>query len=87
MWFEGKVREFTFSPSFTLRWPLVISWLTFISIKRNILKKIYNDVTENIFDTSNGRIFREIEKKKWDIFITELGSITCKCNRLQLQLL
>ena len=27
-------------------------------------KKIYDEVTENIFDMSNVRIFKEIEKKK-----------------------
>ena len=33
------------------------------------LKKIYDEVTEDIFDMSNVIIFREIEKKKWgDIY-------------------
>ena len=29
------------------------------------LKKIYDEVTEDIFDMSNVRIFKEIGKKKW----------------------
>ena len=33
------------------------------------LKKIYDEVTEDIFDMSNVRTFKEIEKKKWEMFI------------------
>ena len=33
-------------------------------ITRNIFKKIYDEVTEDIFDMSNVRIFKVIEKKK-----------------------
>ena len=34
------------------------------------LKKIYDEVTEEIFDMSNERLFfKEIEKKKWGMFI------------------
>ena len=36
---------------------------------RNIFKKIYDEVREDIFDMSNVRIFKEIEKKKWGVFI------------------
>ena len=32
--------------------------------KKYLLKKIYEDVTEDIFDMSNVRIFKVIEKKK-----------------------
>ena len=32
-------------------------------------KKIYNEVTEDIFDMSNVRLFKEIEKTKmWDVY-------------------
>ena len=33
------------------------------------LKKIYDEVTEDIFDMSDVIIFKEIEKKKWGMFI------------------
>ena len=33
------------------------------------LKNIYDEVTEDIFDMSSMRIFSEIEKKKWGMFI------------------
>ena len=33
------------------------------------LKKIYDKTTEGILDMSNVRIFKEIEKKTWGIFI------------------
>ena len=36
---------------------------------RNILKKTYHEVAEGIFDMSNVRIFKEIEKQKWGMFI------------------
>ena len=32
------------------------------------LKKIYDEMTEDIFDMSSVRIFKEIEKKKWGMF-------------------
>ena len=35
---------------------------------RNIFKKIYDEVTEDIFDMSNMRIFKEIEKKMGDAY-------------------
>ena len=38
--------------------------------KKYLLKKIYDEVTEDIFDMSNVRIFnKEIEKKKRGMFI------------------
>ena len=41
-----------------------------INSTRNIFKKIYDEVTEDIFDMSNVRTFnKEIEKKKKEIFI------------------
>ena len=33
------------------------------------LKKIYDEVTEDIFDMSNMSIFKGIEEKKWRMFI------------------
>ena len=33
------------------------------------LKKIYDEVTEDIIDMSNVRIFKEIGKKTWGMFI------------------
>ena len=36
-----------------------------IKLTRNFLKKIYDEVTEDIFDMSTVRIFKEMEKKKW----------------------
>ena len=38
--------------------------------KKYLLKKIYNDVIEDIFDTSNGRIFKEIEKQKHGTYLS-----------------
>ena len=35
-----------------------------INNKKYLLKKVYEDVTEDIFDMSNVRIFKVIEKKK-----------------------
>ena len=40
-----------------------------LNITRNIIKKIHDEVTKDIFDTSNVRIFYEIETKKWRMFI------------------
>ena len=36
--------------------------------KKYLLKKIYDEVTEDIFDMSNVRIFKEIEKKMGDVY-------------------
>ena len=37
----------------------------YIFTKKYLLKKIYDEVTEDILDMSNVRIFKKIEKKKW----------------------
>ena len=34
-----------------------------MNITRNIFKKVYDEVTEDLFDMSSVRIFKEIEKK------------------------
>ena len=42
--------------------------------KKYLLKKIYDEVIEDIFGMSNVRIFKEIEKnKKWGMFILCYG--------------
>ena len=42
-------------------------------LKRNIfIEKIYDEVTEDIFDMSNVRIFKEIERKKLEDVYTLL---------------
>ena len=40
-----------------------------IENKKYLKKKIYDEVTEDIFYMSNVRILKEIEKRKWVIFI------------------
>ena len=47
----------------------------------SLKQKIYDEVTEDIFDMSNVRIFKEIERKKWGMFILcyvigQLSSVT-----------
>ena len=49
---------------------------------RNIFLNIYHEMTEDIFDISNVRMFKEIEKKKWGMFILryvfgQLSSVKC----------
>ena len=41
----------------------------FVDHNKKYLKKIYDEVTEDIFDMSNVQIFKEIEKKKCGMFI------------------
>ena len=40
------------------------------------LKKISHEVTEDIFDMSNERIFKEIEKKKWGMLFSVMSSVS-----------
>ena len=49
----------------------LLYFLMFVKLKtRNIFKKkIHDEVTEDIFDMSNVRFFKEIEKKTWVMFI------------------
>ena len=42
----------------------VISLNNGLYLTRNIFKKIYDEVTKDIFNMSNVRFFKEIEKKK-----------------------
>ena len=59
---------------------VVLYFLMFVKIKtRNILKKkIHDEVTEDIFDMSNVRIFKEIEKKNLGDVYTLLGLRSAK---------
>ena len=61
--------------------------LSFIYEKRNLnnkirwkqelsLKKIFDKVTEGIFDMSNVRIFKEIERKKWGFLYSVMSSVS-----------
>ena len=40
------------------------------------LKKIYDEVTEDIFDMSNVRLFKEIEKKNEGCFYFVMSSVS-----------
>ena len=42
---------------------------------RNIFKKINDEVSEDIFDMSNVRNFKEIEKKNWGCLYFVLSSV------------
>ena len=58
---SGKYRKFW-------KFSLGFNFCVKLHCTRNIFKKIYDIVTEDIFDTRNVRIFKEVEKKR-GIFI------------------
>ena len=47
-----------------------------IIITRNILKKIYDKVTDDIFDMTNVIIFKEIEKKNGGCLYFVMSSVS-----------